>query len=190
MWCLRQDFVKCKAFFHCFLGWVPCSHSIHTSFNKSRVLRWYRYVYQVNIFNIVFLVPKFQSFYSSRIEEAPYINEQVLRPRPLTCFWFMPPVYSQVKVLIKFIKLHNPGKFSEDRICSSYFRDRPPKVSVMPEAIFFDLFWVVFHGFLIQMRSNLYEIFISDSIWGNASHMLWFLVQSEIKPKNRFSGSL
>ena len=40
----------------------------------------------------------------------------------------------------------------------------------MAEAIILDLFWVVLHELLPQMRSNLYKMFISDSTQDNASH--------------------
>ena len=44
---------------------------------------------------------------------------------------------------------------------------RPSKFSVRPEAINLDLFWIVFHEFLPQMRSTLYKIFTCDAKQGN-----------------------
>ena len=46
----------------------------------------------------------------------------------------------------------------------------------MPEAIILDLFWVVHHKLLPQMRSNLYKMFINDSTQDNASHGFFFVV--------------
>ena len=101
------------------------------------------------------------------------------RPPP-GALQFMPKLLCQRKGLIKF---HNPGKFPEDSICSSYFRD-----SVTTEAIILDLFSVNFRGLLPQMSSNLYKTFTIDAMQSNASHMLRFLMQSEkfleIKPKD------
>ena len=63
----------------------------------------------------------------------------------------------------------------------------------MPEEIILELPWVVFHGFLSQMRSNFCEFFTSDAMQNNASHTLRLLVYSqkiqENKQKNSFSGS-
>ena len=41
-----------------------------------------------------------------------------------------------------------------------------------PEATILGLFWVVFHGLLPQIRSNLYKIFINNAMRSNLSHML------------------
>ena len=63
----------------------------------------------------------------------------------------------------------------------------------MPEEIILELSWVLFHGFLSKMKSNLYEYFTNDAMQNNASHTLRLLAWSqkfqEIKPKNSFSGS-
>ena len=60
----------------------------------------------------------------------------------------------------------------------------------MPEEIILELSWVLFHGFLSKMKSNLYEYFTNDAMQNNASHTLRLLVQSqkfqEIKPKTHF----
>ena len=49
----------------------------------------------------------------------------------------------------------------------------------MPEEIILELPWVVFHGFLSQMRSNLRDIFTSEAVQNNASHTLRLLVWSQ-----------
>ena len=46
----------------------------------------------------------------------------------------------------------------------------------MPEAIILDLFWVVHHKLLPQMRSNWYKMFINDSTQDNASHGFFFVL--------------
>ena len=45
----------------------------------------------------------------------------------------------------------------------------------MPEEIILELSWVVFHGNLSQMKSNLCEYFTSDAMQNNASHTLRLL---------------
>ena len=50
-------------------------------------------------------------------------------------------------------------------------------MSVIPEAIILDLFYVIFHRLLPQLRFNLYKIFTSDAIQNNTSHVIWFLMQ-------------
>ena len=49
----------------------------------------------------------------------------------------------------------------------------------MPEEIILELPWVVFHGFLSQIRSNLHDIFTSEAVQNNASHTLRLLVWSQ-----------
>ena len=91
---------------------------------------------------------------------------------PSDAVQFTPQILHQKKGLIK---LHNPGKFPEDNICSSHFRDSQ-RVSVRPQAIILDKFWVFFHGLLPQMRSNLYKMFTINAKQGNASHIMVFNV--------------
>ena len=46
----------------------------------------------------------------------------------------------------------------------------------MPEEIILELSWVVFHGFLSQMKSNLCEYFTSGAMQHNASYTIRLLV--------------
>ena len=50
-------------------------------------------------------------------------------------------------------------------------------MSEIPEAIFLDLFYMIFHRLLPQLRFNLYQIFTSDAVQNNTSHVIWFLMQ-------------
>ena len=100
---------------------------------------------------------------------------KVFRPRPLSPFDSRPRFCAKWKVLWSCITL-------EDSIFGSNFRE----VTI---AIILNLFWVVFHGILLQMSSNLYKSFTSDAIklnqkkWISGSKS--FLVYTLMKINNR-----
>ena len=94
----------------------------------------------------------------------------------LWCLSIYPQILGQTKGIIN---LHNPGKFPEDSICSSHFRDSQKLIKkqskIKPKAIILDKFWVIFYGLLPQMRFNLYKSFTGDAKEGNTWHVLRFL---------------
>ena len=84
---------------------------------------------------------------------------KVFRPCLLTPFDLHPKFCAKWKALWRY-------KTLEDSSFGSYFRE----ASI---AIILNLFWVVFHGILLQMSSNLYKSFTSDTI--KLSHKNEFL---------------
>lgn len=74
MWCLRQNFVKCRAFFCPFFVAPPVILQLLSNiFGKLKVLRWY--IYHVNFINIAFLFPKFWTFESFTVVKIIILEE-------------------------------------------------------------------------------------------------------------------
>ena len=64
------------------------------------------------------------------------------------------------------------------------------RLSKVSFATILDLFWVVLHGKLPQMWSNVYKNFTTDAMQDNAWYLRWFLMQyknsSKLNQKHEF----